>query len=196
MVARRSSLLLSVALAAGCGSSADLQLPFDGSGADRSPADARLAASPDLSDPVSGDLASDADGPPPGWQTPPMGGARIEPWLAQGLYKQWHCEGAPHPPRPPSPHGTDRICSNDLASAAAGGGEYPVGAASVKELYDGGGRVFGYSVSRRISVGAGGQHWYWYERIGQGGVNEGTGIGVCTGCHSGAAKDFVFTQVR
>ena len=31
---------------------------------------------------------------PTGSQTPPMGRAQIEPWLATAAYKQWHCESA------------------------------------------------------------------------------------------------------
>lgn len=135
-------------------------------------------------------------------QTPPTGRANIEQWLAQGFYTSWHCETAPHAARPPSPHSQNRICSNDLLSRA-GPGEYPVGAASVKELYSGS-TVTGYSLSRHTSAGTTGNTWYWYERVGSSGPGaDGNGVGVCVGCHQGAGSDaahsghdFVYTQVR
>lgn len=133
-------------------------------------------------------------------QTPPTGEANVESWLAQKMYNAWKCEPAPHAPRPPSPHGSDRICSNDLLSKHEGGGEYPVGAAAVKELYDGS-SIVGYAVYRKVGAGHGGESWYWYEKI-RGGLNaDGTGGSgepkdVCVSCHAGAPNDFVFTQVR
>ncbi len=134
-------------------------------------------------------------------QTPPIGRANIEPWLSQGFYKSWHCEPGPHPPRPFGIHGQNRVCSNDLLSAA-GPGEFPVGSASVKEVYSGG-NVVGYTVSRHTSAGTTGSTWYWYERVGSGSAFDGQGLGVCVGCHQAAGSDasrsghdFVYTQVR
>jgi hypothetical protein len=56
-------------------------------------------------------------------QTPPTGEAAVESWLAGKMYNAWKCEPTPHAPRPPSPHGNDRICSNDLLSKHEGGGD-------------------------------------------------------------------------
>ncbi len=132
-------------------------------------------------------------------QTPPRGRAVIEPWIAQGFYKSWKCEPESHPSRPFGAHGQNRVCSNDLLSAA-GPGEFPVSSASVKEIYAGA-DIVGYSVSRHTSAGTSGNTWYWYERIGSGGATDAQGAGVCVGCHQQAGNqrqghDYVYTQVR
>ena len=112
-------------------------------------------------------------------QTPPTGRDAIEDWLAKGLYKSWHCEPAPHPARPPGAHKDNRICSNDLLSKH-GAGEYPVGAASVKELIEGG-QVSGFAVALKVKPGAE-ESWYWYERSSE--EIEADGLG-----NSGRPKD-------
>ena len=150
------------------------------------------AASPNSEDVPPGTEVGDA-------QTPPRGRAVIEPWIAQGFYKSWKCEPAPHPPRPFGAHGDNRVCSNDLLSAA-GPGEFPVGSASVKENYSGP-DIIGYTVSRHTSTGSLGNSWYWYERIGSGGATDSQGAAVCVGCHRLAGNqrqghDYVYTQVR
>src|SRR5262249_14301395 len=126
-------------------------------------------------------------------QMPPAGHDALEGWLAGGEYKRWHCEPAAHEARPPSPHGMNRICSNDLLSQA-GAGEYPVGAASVKELYGGDGHLSGYAVARHTKAGAGGDAWYWYERMGSTVVADGAGDAgpskmICVACHGAAGSD-------
>jgi hypothetical protein len=135
----------------------------------------------------------------------------VEAWLAQGAYKAWHCETAVHAARSPSPHGMNRICNNaKITAQPAGKGEYPVGAASVKELYDEtGATVIGYAVAVHVSPGADTSNWYWYERnpsvnapakSGSAGlVADGTGPNegvagtptekICTGCHGAAGSD-------
>ncbi len=149
-------------------------------------------------------------------QVPPTTGhEEVEIWLSQGFYRRWHCQAAPHPSRPPSDHGINRICSNDLASAA-GPGEYPVDAASVKEFYDEQGKIVGYSVERHTRPGQTAETWYWYERVAldstvphdergvaaDGWGGSGPAHEICAGCHMGAGvgphpgHDFVYTQVR
>lgn len=138
-------------------------------------------------------------------QTPPTGADALEAWLAQGSYKAWHCEPTAHDPRRPSAHTKNRICSNELLSKH-GAGEFPVGAAAVKELTDdSGAKVVGYAVYLHVKPG-GGASYYWYERtsdrliadgIGESGVPKDT----CVSCHEGAGPglmghDFVFTQVK
>jgi len=63
-------------------------------------------------------------------QTPPMGAAAVQQWLSQGDYKGWNCEPDVHEARSPSPHGFNRICSNDLiannATAAKTGRRAPL----------------------------------------------------------------------
>lgn len=134
-------------------------------------------------------------------QTPPTTGrADLEAWLAAGHYRAWHCEPAPHTSRPPSPHGTDRICSNDVLSASTAG-TFPVGSAAVKELFASPGAPTGYAVYVKLTDGTDGASWYWYERIGARQVADGPGASgtarsICVGCHASAPRDFVFTQVR
>lgn len=127
-------------------------------------------------------------------QLPARGSADLPRWLAGGHYQSWHCEPVPHGPRAPSPHGGTRICSNDALHAAAGSGAFPVGSASVKEIFDGG-RIPAYAVSRRVAIGQGGDGWYWFE--GNAGHASGNVDGApgCAICHEQAPRDYVFTVV-
>jgi hypothetical protein len=144
-------------------------------------------------------------------QTPPMGRVAVEAWLKKGSYRSWHCESEPHPFRPPSPHGVNRICSNDLLSAEAGGsGDFPKGAAAVKELYAAAddAQPVGYAVYLKTADdSAGGANWYWYERVpldhpaphdDHGVVADGMGDSgpaktICVGCHAAAGSDEAHT---
>jgi hypothetical protein len=138
---------------------------------------------------------------PVGAQTPPAtNGTDVEAWLTAGSYKTWHCEAAPHAARSPSPHGTNRICSNDLTSGFSGTGERPVGSASVKELYDGTGKtIVGYAVYLKTKAASdGGNTWYWYERVPQSVLADGFGDTtapkqVCVSCHGAAGSDAAHT---
>lgn len=135
-------------------------------------------------------------------QTPPAGGAALDAWLATGAYKSWACESGPMSPRPNGAHGRNRVCSNGLAQLNSGG-EYAAGAASVKELYDGGTQLIGYAVSRHTKAGKTPDTWYWYEKLG-GQVNaDGIGVSSCNGCHSAAGSDathqghdYIYLQVN
>ena len=127
----------------------------------------------------------------------------LETWLAAGHYLSWHCEKAPHPARPPGAHGSTRICSNEALSATSASSPFPVGAASVKELYTAGGQPNGHAVAVKLEAdSAAGAGWYWYERLGGTLYANGSGVALCTDCHAGAdstfaatARDFVFTVV-
>ena len=140
-------------------------------------------------------------------QAPPTtGAADVDAWLAKGFYTTWHCEPAAHAARSPSPHGSNRICSNDLLSSA-GAGEFPVDAAAVKELIDGA-DVVGHTVYRHVRAGTTGDTWFWYEKshgsvfaVGLGDM--GSPHDSCVGCHQYAGRDsshsghdFVYTQVQ
>jgi hypothetical protein len=136
-------------------------------------------------------------------QSPPQEPAALLAWLVQGYYEDWHCEPEAHPARPPGAHGSDRICSNDVLAGAGPDGDFPIGAASVKELIRDG-RVDGWAVAVKAAAESGddGAGWYWYERSDGEVYGEGRGFTGCTGCHAGAgpsfaptARDFVFTQV-
>jgi hypothetical protein len=147
-------------------------------------------------------------------QTPPMGASNVVAWLATGQYKQWHCEPAVHASRGPSVHTPfDRVCSNDVLSAAAadgGSGPWPEGAAEVKEIYmamNDATPTGVYAVSLKTAAdSAGGASWYFYERFDGTLYADGTGTSLCVGCHSLAgtssayttttgARDFAFTPV-
>jgi hypothetical protein len=157
-------------------------------------ADGGAGAGPDSRPDASSGDVSIADGASTIAQTPPQGRRLLDPWLAAGHYKSWKCEPAPVNARSGSPHGRTRICSNDLASRH-GAGPYPVGAASVKEIYYGG-RIGVYAVSVKISPGTTGNAWYWYEQNDM----EGVGAPGCAGCHSraerGGGHDYVYIQVK
>ena len=101
-------------------------------------------------------------------QIPPTDGASVRAWLQSGSYLTWHCESAVHESRSPSPHGMNRICSNDLASGFnpdAGATERPQGTAAVKELHDATGTtIIGYAVYLKAEpTSDGGASWYWYD---------------------------------
>jgi hypothetical protein len=140
-------------------------------------------------------------------QTPPQGADAVEAWLSEGSYKDWHCEDKLHASRAPSPHGFNRICSNDLISShATGNADWPKGAAAVKELYAAADDTdpVGYAVYLKTdSDSAGGANWYWYERVpldsaaphdAKGVVADSLGDtagakSICVGCHIAAGSD-------
>jgi hypothetical protein len=144
-------------------------------------------------------------------QTPPTGHTAIESWLAAGSYKGWTSESAIHASRSPSPHGFNRIYSNDLiARNATGTANWPEGAAAVKELYASltDAAPVGYAVYlKQAADSANGANWYWYERVpldstvphdGNGVVADGTGgsgtpLTICVACHSAAGSDAAHT---
>jgi len=142
-------------------------------------------------DPGPGTLGDPVDDP----QLPPRGADDVTAWINSGFYRDWACEAAPHAPRAPSPHGMNRICSNDLLSAATGEGPYPVGAAAVKEIYSSSGAIRLYAVYRKTDDGDSGDTWYWFEGTQGDVAANGNGEGVCVDCHSHAPRDFVFTAI-
>jgi len=191
------SWLVAVALVVACGD--------NGTGDETASTGADDTAGDTMNTPTGGEDES---------QTPPMGYEAIEAWLAAGHYKMWACETANHDARSPSPHGKNRICSNDVLSAHATQDEYPVGSAGVKEIYDAAGAtIVGYAVYRHISAGTTGANWYWYERVpieqmepahdANGVVADGSDVPLCVGCHMAtgiddghSGHDFVYTQVK
>jgi hypothetical protein len=135
-------------------------------------------------------------------QRPPQGAAAVEAWLKKGEYKDWQCESGVHAARSPSPHGFNRICSNDaISSRATDDGAWPEGAAGVKELYDSADSKspMGYSVYLKTADDSeGGAKWYWYERIGDQTVADGFGSSgpakaICVACHAAAGSDDAHT---
>jgi hypothetical protein len=152
--------------------------------------------------PAVGPAGSSAGSP----QEPPTDSAAdVEAWLAKGYYQNWHCEKTSSAGTGISPHGAHRICSNDVLSAFSGSGEYPVGSANVKELYDTvGGKIVGHAIEFHVTAGTSGSDWFWYEVLdGSSPIANATGVPLCVGCHSSAGAnsmppghDFVFSQVR
>jgi hypothetical protein len=136
----------------------------------------------------------------------PQGAAAVEAWLAKGEYEDWQCESEIHEARSPSPHGFNRICSNDLiASRATGRGDWPAGAAAVKELYASADakEPVGYAFYVKTEAdSAGGDNWYWYERLPQDGVvadgmgDKGSAKKICVGCHVAAGSDPAHTPSK
>jgi hypothetical protein len=133
-------------------------------------------------------------------QLPPvLGEVSIEAWLDEGWYRAWTCEQRTSIGEG---HGHNRICSNDLA-VMAGSGEFPIDAASVKEMWsDDDTMMIGIAVARHTRAGAGGDTWYWYERVdadspiphddrgiaANGWGDEGDAV-KCVGCHRLAGSD-------
>jgi hypothetical protein len=132
-------------------------------------------------------------------QRPPRGQAALEGWLAAGSHRGWACEGMISPPRLSGNHGRQLICANDLLLGSTSG-SYPVGAASVKELYDQADGPNGFAVGLKVEEGDGPQSWYWYERRGTDPTAtpraEGVAVPDCAVCHGTAARDFVFIRPR
>jgi hypothetical protein len=147
-------------------------------------------------------------------QKPPQGAEAVEAWLTKGDYKEWQCEPQVHAARLPSPHGFNRICSNDLVSSkASGSDDWPAGAAAVKELYASASdkKPVGYAVYLKTKAdSAGGDNWYWYERVpldaaaphdSEGVVadslgDEGPAKAICVGCHVAAGSDEAHTPSK
>lgn len=113
-------------------------------------------------------------------------------WLQAGHYSGWAVESAPH--QSAGPHGgrvRTFINPELFASLAAGQAQHPAGAVAVKELYLNSQRVRGWAVMVKLADDSdGGRNWYWYEYFGSGDPFSGTGLGVCTGCHS-TGRDYV-----
>lgn len=128
-------------------------------------------------------------------ELPPRAPAALEVWLAAGHHRAWLCENQIFAPRGSGNHGRHRICSN-AALLASVAGPYPVGAASVKELFTREGAGNGFAVGVKVAAGAGPSTWFWYERRGEGASAPplATGVGVpdCAVCHGTAARDNVF----
>jgi hypothetical protein len=137
-------------------------------------------------------------------QTPPMGAKALEAWLSKGSYKDWQCEPSVHESRSPSPHGFNRICSNDLVSNHADASDnWLSGAAAVKELFASAdaSTPIGYAVYLKTKAdSAAGANWYWYERVptdsappdgivADGMGDSGTAKSICVGCHVAAGSD-------
>lgn len=121
-------------------------------------------------------------------------------WLQSRAYEQYPNDGMIHPSN--SAHGgAVKVFFNEAldASVKANSAAHPKGSVSVKELYNADmSQLRGWAVSIKTQDDSGdrGQGWYWYEVFsttsGASPVAAGQGVGLCAGCHSGAARDNVF----
>lgn len=120
----------------------------------------------------------------------PMNAADLETFISGGTYQSWDGESAVHPST--GPHGMVRTYVNQTLfdSLTANNASHPVCSAAIKELYENDGTtISGYAVTVKATNGTSGGDWYWYERIGNNVVADGTGVGGCTGCH-GSGTDY------
>jgi hypothetical protein len=124
-------------------------------------------------------------------ELPPRGMASIERWLDAGHHRSWRCEVIARPAMPGSPHASARVCSNAALSAATGSA-LPVGAVSVKEMYDPSAKLLGHAISRKMGDG----DWYWYEFHSSRLFVDGHNTGSCPDCHGGAPAENTFVIVR
>jgi len=126
---------------------------------------------------------------------PPTGGAELLPWLEGGTYADWAAEAEPHPSA--GPHFTAvRTFVNPalLESLEGGGGEHPVGAAVVKELFGAGPDVGGWAVMVKVAPGSDAASWYWYEWFQGTTYADDTDVGGCGDCHADGV-DFIRTTL-
>ncbi len=127
---------------------------------------------------------------------PPTDSARLLEWLQAGSYKAWPKESAPH--KSLGPHPTQVLTHLNPAldrSLAAKAAAHPKGAAAVKELLDGKGKLSGWAVSVKTTDDSdGGKGWYWYEILGTTSsgnvVAQANGERLCVSCHT-PGRDFV-----
>jgi hypothetical protein len=126
-------------------------------------------------------------------QLPPASSDQVERWLAERYFDDWTCEPEPTAKTDGAKAihvhgGKSRVCSNALLakSSRSAGGELPKGVASVKEVFDDGGKLTLTAVSVKIAAQSSeGQGWYWWE----GAANNGVGAKVCVGCHAASGSD-------
>jgi hypothetical protein len=117
-------------------------------------------------------------------ELPPTEAAQLEAWLEAGGYLGWTAESAVHESTGPHFGGVRTFMNAALLGSLESGTGHPAGAATVKELYGDGDTVRGWSVMVKLQAdSAGGDGWYWYERYDASVYANGTGEGLCTGCH-------------
>jgi len=116
-------------------------------------------------------------------------------WLEAKSYADWPAESGLH--QSSGPHGGQvRTFLNDTLfdSFDQGLTAHPEGSVAVKELWGDGDNMIGWAIEVKVQPeSAGGDGWYWYELIGDAEYGGDTGVGLCTGCHSGGGTDYVLT---
>jgi hypothetical protein len=167
-------------------------LRFSCFGADRCDASPCTAESWSLIAEV--DLPASFLAPPAAPREVPTEDAALFAYLQAGRYRDFAAESGVHPSAGPHGNGVRSFVNAVLdRSLAEGNLSHPVGAAAVKELYDGGAALTGWAVEVKVADGAGGDGWYWYEVFSTtDGSRPISGVGnpICTGCHA-EGIDFV-----
>ncbi len=154
---------------------------------------------PTTEDPTTEDPTTDATEDPTtedptegGEVLPPTNSDELLVWLQNGEYEWWpsdslHDSNGPH-------FGQVQTFFNPALHDSFEADEpmHPAGAATVKRLY-GNGNATGWAVMVKIQDDSdNGNGWYWYEYYNGSTYADGTGVGLCTNCHSGG-KDYVLT---
>jgi hypothetical protein len=144
--------------------------------------------------------------PPPAAPAIPADRAALFAYLRAGGYRSLPAEPANHPSR--GPHSRKGMPVRVFVtpalrdSLAAGAAEHPIGAATVKEMYERDGTTLrGWAVMVKVAAAGGddGRGWYWYENLGTGAddgadpIAAATGVELCADCH-GSGDDFILTR--
>lgn len=117
-------------------------------------------------------------------------------WLKAGSYTSFAHESTTKVSD--GPHKIVRIYMNPTlaSSLASGAATHPVGAGTVKEIYDANVKQVGWAVSVKTSADSqGGKGWYWLETQDGTTINEGAAAEPgCASCHAEQGVDFVRTK--
>lgn len=115
-------------------------------------------------------------------------------FLQDKKYSTFAAESMMHPSS--GPHGQVRtFVSDKITAAVVQGSAFPIGAATVKELFTSDGTLRGWAVSVKVNDEGGVEDWYWYENFSvtqNQPVADGTDETLCSGCHM-AGQDMVLT---
>jgi hypothetical protein len=139
-----------------------------------------------------------ATAPAPSAAVPSEAGA-LNMYLIAGTYKTWAGEAAIHPAGGPHPTNVRSFANPILEAAMRQGGvtRFPIGSATVKELYSGSNVLNGWAVGVKTANDGRASDWYWYEVFSTtpnaAPVVSGNGVSGCAGCHS-AGTDYVRTR--
>ena len=126
-------------------------------------------------------------------QVVPTTKAELDKYLEAGDYKDFLSESEVHASTGPHGNGVKTYFTDSLQeSLLAGNSEHPIGAAAIKELYDGD-TIDGWAVLVKVrDDGPEELRYYWYEILGGTIYADGEDEPGCSDCHSGG-KDFVLT---
>lgn len=122
----------------------------------------------------------------------PVTDAELLAFCQDGSYLEWAAEPEVHDGA--GPHFGDVRTFANAELADSSGDAHPLGSAAIKELYGDGTTVLGWTVMVKVAEDGTDDDWYWWEWFEDSTLADGTGLGVCVGCH-GAGVDFVLTDL-